>query len=85
MTARWKRWSGVARVIALTVAIGLLSAHLWESAAGDIGGYATYADAFWRGSPPFNALPQEYPPPALAPFALALVPLLGAPREVGRR
>lgn len=79
MTARWKRWRGVALVIALTLATGLLSVNLWESAAGDIGGYAIYADAFWRGSHPFNALPQEYPPLALLPFTLALSSLPGAP------
>ncbi|HEV8190747.1 MAG TPA: glycosyltransferase 87 family protein, partial [Ktedonobacterales bacterium] len=79
MAVRWKEWAAPALVIAATVATGLLSAGLWDSAGGDIGGYTAYADAFWHGSPPFHALPQEYPALALLPFSLTLSPLPRAP------
>jgi len=72
MAARWKSWAVPALVIAATVVTGLLSVNVWDSAGGDIGGYALYADAFWHSTPQFYALPQEYPPLALLPFSLTL-------------
>src|SRR5215470_636200 len=43
---------------------------------GDITLYHRYAQAFWLGSPPLRSLPAEYPPLALAPFTLTLLPPL---------
>jgi hypothetical protein len=78
MAVRWKEWAAPALIIAATVATGLLNTGPWDS-AGDVKGYAIYADAFWHGTPLFHALPQEYPPLALLPFSLTLSPLPGAP------
>jgi hypothetical protein len=41
---------------------------------GDIAEYFRYAVAFWHGSPPLTALPVEYPPLAILPFSLTLLP-----------
>ncbi len=42
--------------------------------AGDPVIYHTYAVAFWKGTPPFQQFPREYPPLALLPFSLTLFP-----------
>jgi hypothetical protein len=47
--------------------------------ASDVLEYEQYARAFWLGNPPFRALPLEYPPLALAPFALTLFPPVVGP------
>jgi hypothetical protein len=79
MAASWKAWAGHGVVVAATVATGMLSVGLWDSARDDVGGYAGNAVAFWHGNPPFHAWPQEYPPFALLPLSLTLAPLPGAP------
>ncbi|HEX8994748.1 MAG TPA: glycosyltransferase 87 family protein [Ktedonobacterales bacterium] len=47
---------------------------------GDTREYYDYARAFWlgaNGSPPFRALPVEYPPLTILPFSLTLLPPVG--------
>jgi hypothetical protein len=62
----------VAGVLAL-VAVCVLA--VWHSDTGDIPEYHQYAQAFWLGMPRFSHLPAEYPPLALLPFSLTLLPL----------
>jgi Glycosyltransferase family 87 len=53
----------------------LISIYVWELPNGDVKLYRDYALTFWtRG---FHALPVEYPPLALLPFTLALLPPFG--------
>jgi len=77
MGERW-RWGrqlgGVGLVVAAAALTGVLSARVWDTARYDVGEYAQYARAFWVEAPRFRALPVEYPPPAVAPFALTLLP-----------
>jgi hypothetical protein len=62
----------VAGVLAL-VAVCVLA--VWHSDTGDIPEYHQYAQAFWLAMPRFSHLPAEYPPLALLPFSLTLLPL----------
>jgi hypothetical protein len=62
-------------VVVCTLATLELSRTLWDSAAGDVGGYYRSALAFWAGHPALRTLPVEYPPGAVAPFALTLAPI----------
>lgn len=53
----------------------LISIFVWELPNGDVKLYRDYALTFWtRG---FHALPVEYPPLALVPFTLTLLPPVG--------
>jgi hypothetical protein len=45
---------------------------------GDVVEYHTYALNFWAGHPLFTSLPVEYPPLAILPFSLTLLPPLAA-------
>jgi hypothetical protein len=65
---------------AVSLALGILAA-IWPllSATGrrtrdDVDLYYGYAHAFWFAPPRFHALPVEYPPLALLPFTLTLLP-----------
>lgn len=61
----------------LVVALALtrvLTIYLWRLPNGDVTLYHAYALAFWTRQPLFHALPVEYPPLALLPFSLTLVP-----------
>jgi hypothetical protein len=74
---RVTRWASAYGVGALTAAIIVTAFTLTQFAdfnASDVLEYEQYARAFWLGNPPFRALPLEYPPLALAPFALTLFP-----------
>jgi hypothetical protein len=67
-------------LVLLGVFLTLLLTHaVWRSADLDVGEYDAYARAFWLGSPRFSALPREYPPLALIPFSLTLLPPHGDP------
>ena len=76
-------WRDVALVVAGTLLTFALTRPVWDSANFDVGEYYKDALAFWAGSPPggfgrpplVRALPLEYPPGAVAPFALSLLPL----------
>lgn len=52
----------------------LLSIYLWRLPNGDIDEYHQYAINFWTAYPIFHQLPVEYPPLAIVPFTLTLVP-----------
>ncbi len=54
----------------------VLAVKLWLLGNGDVTEYVHYAQEFWLGSPPFHALPVEYPPLAIVPFSLTLLPPL---------
>jgi hypothetical protein len=51
-----------------------LTLQVWRTGEFDVPEYARYARAFWLGQPRFTTFPQEYPPLALLPFILALLP-----------
>ncbi|MFI5272002.1 MAG: glycosyltransferase 87 family protein [Ktedonobacterales bacterium] len=61
---------------ALLAATQVLSA-LWLLPNGDVDEYHQYALAFWTHLPLLHTLPAEYPPLAIAPFTLALLPPTG--------
>ncbi|MGZ3583864.1 MAG: hypothetical protein ACXWP6_14445 [Ktedonobacterales bacterium] len=52
----------------------LLSIHLWLLPNGDVDEYYQYAVDFWTTYPIFHRLPVEYPPLAIVPFSLTLLP-----------
>jgi hypothetical protein len=59
-------------LIAALYTTRLISIYIWELPNGDVKLYREYALTFWtRG---FHALPLEYPPLALLPFTLTLLP-----------
>src|SRR5262245_7610679 len=73
---RWKQGlGGVSLVVAATALTGVLTARPWDTARYDVGEYAHYARAFWMEVPRFRTLPVEYPPGAVVPFALTLLPV----------
>lgn len=47
---------------------------------GDVTEYHNYALAFWTRAPLFTSLPKEYPPLAIIPFTLTLLPSLKDPQ-----
>lgn len=52
----------------------LLSVYLWKLPNGDVKLYHDYALAFWTRRPFAHMLPVEYPPLAIVPFTLTLLP-----------
>jgi hypothetical protein len=69
------RWAVVDGIVALAVGIMVyLTVWVWHSGMQDIGEYAHYAQAFWAQSPRLQQFPLEYPPLALLPFTLTLIP-----------
>lgn len=52
----------------------LLSINLWLLPNGDVDEYYQYAIDFWTAYPLFHHLPVEYPPLAIVPFTLTLLP-----------
>lgn len=80
------------RLWPLLVQVGLLALILWATAHvidlttygsrvpnGDVLEYQRYAMAFWLQHPLFHHLPLEYPPLAILPFTLTIVPPLYDP------
>jgi hypothetical protein len=63
----------VAAALALT---RVLTVYVWRLPNGDVTLYHTYALAYWTRQPLFHALPVEYPPLAILPFTLTLLPPL---------
>lgn len=60
-----------------TVILGRMYAVThWKLTSGDVIEYHSYAQAFWLSHPPLHLLPVEYPPLAIIPFSLTLVPPL---------
>lgn len=78
--AAWRFW--LARVIEFALvaaAVGGVRALMVATTRlpnGDVTEYHTYALAFWTHMPLFTSLPVEYPPLAILPFSLTLVPPL---------
>lgn len=60
----------------LTAALWLTQplAALWRLPNGDVDEYYQYALTFWTQRPLLHALPAEYPPLAVLPFSLTLLP-----------
>lgn len=74
--ARW-RWALAALEYAALAALLLATVPLsarWLLPNGDVDEYHQYALAFWTQQPLLHALPAEYPPLAIAPFTLTLLP-----------
>lgn len=71
---------GMVRVLELAallyalVVVFQLAVGAWTLSNGDITEYHKYALAFWVQSPQFTKLPIEYPPLAVLPFGLTLLP-----------
>ena len=76
---RWLSTPGVGILLAAIITSWFALTQVLNANAGDVIEYEQYARAFWFGSPPFRALPFEYPPLALAPFTLTLFPTGAGP------
>ena len=63
-------------LIGALVGTQVLSAKLWMLPNGDVDEYYAYAQAFWTNHPLFHSLPVEYPPLAIIPFTLTILPNL---------
>lgn len=70
------RIAELAAVYALVVAGRMYAVTHWKLTSGDVTEYHTYAQGFWLGHPPLHQLPVEYPPLAIIPFSLTLLPPL---------
>ncbi|HEX6540262.1 MAG TPA: glycosyltransferase family 87 protein [Ktedonobacterales bacterium] len=66
----------LAAVFALVIAGRMYAVTHWKLTSGDVIEYNTYAQAFWLSHPPLHQLPVEYPPLAIIPFSLTLLPPL---------
>lgn len=74
---RWWRWAlELAVIIAALLGTRFISINVWLVPFGDVAEYHTYAVAFWLTRPYFSHLPVEYPPLAIVPFTLTLLPAL---------
>ncbi|HKV86216.1 MAG TPA: glycosyltransferase 87 family protein, partial [Ktedonobacterales bacterium] len=72
-------------VVALVVGLAIvyrLDTHTWRLPEADVQEYYQYARMFWLGHPAFHALPAEYPPLAILPFSLTLLPATSSPSAV---
>jgi hypothetical protein len=77
--AGWLRLWPVQLGLLLALVAALMPIDLFgRSGHGDVDLYHRYALAFWAGSPPFHLLPVEYPPLAILPFTLTVLPPLGS-------
>ncbi|HET9980414.1 MAG TPA: glycosyltransferase family 87 protein, partial [Ktedonobacterales bacterium] len=63
-------------VFAIVVLGRMYAVTHWKLTSGDVIEYNTYAQAFWLTHPPLHQLPVEYPPLAILPFSLTLLPPL---------
>ncbi|HLJ82173.1 MAG TPA: glycosyltransferase 87 family protein, partial [Ktedonobacterales bacterium] len=76
--ARARRWGWLALELAVIAAAlaatRWLSINLWLLPNGDVKEYYNYAVAFWTWHPYFHNLPVEYPPLAIVPFTLTVLP-----------
>jgi hypothetical protein len=55
----------------------MLTIYVWRLPNGDVKLYHDYALAFWTQPPFLHQLPKEYPPLAILPFTLTLLPPIG--------
>jgi hypothetical protein len=76
--ARARRWRwrllDLVIIVAALAATRFLSINLWLLPNGDVKEYYNYAIAFWTWHPYFHNLPVEYPPLAIVPFTLTVLP-----------
>ncbi len=76
----WPRWVALVVEMALVAASIALERVLLVATVrqpnGDVIEYHKYALAFWTHQPLFHSLPVEYPPLAIVPFTLTLLPPL---------
>ncbi len=80
---RRRRWGAIIEVALVVLALALtawLTINYWHTGDYDVFEYQGYAKAFWLGQPRFTAFPTEYPPLALLPFSLTLLPGFADPR-----
>lgn len=80
-TRSWLRvhWPRLAELIPIAILLFIISAitvNVWHLPNGDVDEYYGYALDFWTRFPLFHALPVEYPPLAILPFTLTLIPPL---------
>lgn len=74
------RWHWVAHVLEFGLfglalwGTQILATSLWLLPNGDVDEYHQYALDFWTTYPIFHKLPVEYPPLAIVPFTLTLLP-----------
>lgn len=75
-SGRWWLVHGLecALLVLLLAVTQVLAKNLWLLSNGDVDEYAQYAQAFWGQRPLGHVLPVEYPPLAIAPFTLTLLP-----------
>jgi len=83
-TLSWRMHPHVWRILGYALQVALVSAALalthvlstdvWRLPIGDVGLYHEYAVRFWTRPPVLHALPVEYPPLAILPFSLTLLP-----------
>lgn len=77
---RWARWLTLALEVALVMGaiagVRALMVATTRLPNGDVVEYHKYALAFWTHAPLFTSLPIEYPPLAILPFSLTLLPPL---------
>ncbi len=66
----------VAVLALILIAVRRISVAIWRLPNGDVFEYHSYALAFWTQYPLFRSFPVEYPPLAIVPFSLTLVPPL---------
>jgi hypothetical protein len=76
---RWLSTSGTGVLLAVIMIASFALTQVTNFNASDVLEYEQYARAFWQGSPSYSALPMEYPPLALAPFAFTLFPAGAGP------
>src|ERR1700746_3432833 len=76
VTGFWIHLVELALFLGALVATQVLSNNLWMLPNGDVDEYYAYAQAFWTGHPLFHSLPVEYPPLAIVPFTLTILPNL---------
>jgi hypothetical protein len=78
-----RRLGALVEVVLVVLALALtgwLTINVWHTGDYDVFEYRQYAQAFWLGQPRFTAFPTEYPPLALLPFSLTLLPGFADPR-----
>jgi hypothetical protein len=83
-TLTWRMHPRVWRILGYALQVALvstalalthvLSTRVWRLPIGDVGLYHAYAVRFWTRPPLLHALPVEYPPLAILPFSLTLLP-----------
>ncbi len=72
----WVYLIEITLLIGALVTTQLLSDRLWMLPNGDVDEYYSYALAFWTTHPLFHSIPVEYPPLAIIPFTLTILPNL---------